>query len=117
MTDKHGKSGGHASDRTYDLDGINDAIAHTSRDQELLVRATDREGGPCTAYVRVPKAEVEAKCRAGFRRITGGEHNLMLGEAEDDTADWSAPSSPSASARNRGVFIGKSRQSGAIGVP
>jgi hypothetical protein len=88
MTDKHGSGGGRAGNRAYDLDDINDAITHTPRDQELLVPADDREGGPYTAYVRVPKTEVEAKCRAGFRRITGGEEDMMLGEVEDYTADW-----------------------------
>jgi len=88
MIGEHGSDGGRASDRVYDLDGINDAITHTPRDQELLVRAIDQEGGPYTAYVRVPKAAVEAKCRAGFRRITGDEHDLMLGEVEDYAADW-----------------------------
>lgn len=76
------------SNRTYDLEYINDAIVHTPRDQELLVAATDREGGPYTAYVRVPKTEVDAKCRTGFRRVTGHEHDLMIGEPEDFTADW-----------------------------
>lgn len=76
------------TDRTYDLEAINDAIIHTPRDQELLVPANDREGGPYATFVRVPKAEVDAKCRTGFRRITGYEDEMMLGEVEDFTAEW-----------------------------
>lgn len=88
MTDTHDSGDGRAGNRVYDLHAINDAITHTPRNQELLVPAADREGGPYSAYARVPKTEVEAKCRTGFRRITGGEADLMLGEVEDYTVDW-----------------------------
>jgi hypothetical protein len=77
-----------SSDRSYDLDDINDEIVHTPPDQEILVPATDREGGPYVAYLRVLKAEVEATCRTGFRRITGYEEDLMLGDVEDFTDGW-----------------------------
>ena len=88
MSQKQGNGSGQVGNRVYDLEGIKDAIDHTPRDQELLVSTLAREGGPYTAFIRVPKAEVDAKCRAGFRRITHGEDEMMLGEAEDYTADW-----------------------------
>jgi hypothetical protein len=70
------------------LEDVDDMMVHTPRDQELLVAERDPECGPYSVAVRVPKAEVEARCKAGYRAITGEEVDAMIGEAEDFTAGW-----------------------------
>jgi hypothetical protein len=70
------------------LEQIDDMMIHTPRDQELLVAATDPELGPYTSAIRVPKGEVEGRCRMGYRTISAYEIDAMIGEAEDFTGDW-----------------------------
>jgi hypothetical protein len=77
------------SDRaSISIADLDDAITHTPRDHELLVPASDPECGPYTQFIRVPLAEVDARCRTGYRKITASEDDVMMGESEDFTLDW-----------------------------
>lgn len=52
---------------------------------ETLVDASDPEYGPYKRFLHVPEAEVDAHCRAGYRRLTLDE---VTGPIEDYTEGW-----------------------------
>lgn len=75
-------------DHAMTLADLDDRLNHVPRDHELLVGSADPQKGPYSHAVTVPKNEVDAKCRAGFRRLSAYEHDAMQGAIEDYTADW-----------------------------
>lgn len=82
MTDEHVSGGDSVGNQGYSLSEILRAITSTPPDQELMVPALDREGGPYTTYVCVPRSNIEEQCRAGFRRITRSEEHALSSAPE-----------------------------------
>ncbi len=70
------------------IEQLDEIMLRTPRDREVLVAAADPELGPYTQAIRVPVAEVEGRCRGGYRRISGYEVDAMIGDVEDFTGDW-----------------------------
>lgn len=67
---------------TMTLEDLDDMI------RQILVPSTDPDGGPYTKPIEVAEADVKLKCLLGYRQITGHEHDDMIGDVEDFTADW-----------------------------